>query len=268
MVFRKDSYVGNDIIITITLIVNYIIEHGMWNFEQDLLESLTPTRYREWQPLLNSKKYKQQIQQELVYTLNRRSLMDYVGFLATRDASGDSVMWEKFFKHQGFDLKMAHTTITNWLMKRGWKQNTLRIRGPASTGKSAFCNVLKEIFCCDSISVLEARNNFIFNDCLHKQIIIWEECFIREIELAQEAKKLFAGDHFHFNRKGQDKAKIKRIPVLVTSNKEKFGGGMLPFEDEQALDTRCYDFRFRAKWHHNMGILNKAGFIKFLLNKY
>ena len=252
---------------TIHLIVHFIIRNGFWNFEQDLLESLTPGQYREWQPILNRKVYKQQIAQELIYTLNSRSLYQHLVY-HYGDKTGDSQIWEKFFKHQGMTPKLAQKSIIDWLSKKGWKRNTLRIRGPASTGKSAFCNVIKELFSCDSISVLDSRNNFTFNDCLHKQIIVWEECYIREVELAQEAKKLFAGDNFHFNRKGENKAKISRVPVLVTSNKEKFGGGMLPYEDEEALNTRCYNFYFQSTWHQDMGILTKQDLVQFLFNKY
>jgi hypothetical protein len=253
--------------VKISLIVAFVIRRGLWNFEHDLLEELTPTKYKDWQPLLSSKKYRQQIQQELIYTLNLRNLVEHVQ-MYHGDTKGNSEPWEKFFMHQGMSVKYAHTTITNWLLKKGWKLNTLRIRGPASTGKSIFCNMIKAIFACDSISVLESKNNFIFNDCAHKQIIVWEECYIRETELAQEAKKLFAGDNFSFNRKGQEKCRIMKIPCLVTSNKEKFGDGLLSFGDEEALNTRCITFDFKAPWNETMGILKQEDFVAFLLNKY
>lgn len=116
------------------------------------------------------------------------------------------------------------------------KKNTLEITGPASCGKSYFCDMVCNFY----INVGHVRNfskldSFPLQSAYNRRILLWNECQF-EHSAQDTVKLLLGGDPCPANIKYEDIKTIARTPVIITAN-TRWVPNTAPFNDRMIRYT-------------------------------
>ena len=122
-------------------------------------------------------------------------------------------------------------------MKNNGKTNTLMIIGPANCGKSFFIDCLAAFFINVGYVTNPVKGNqFPYNDCVNRRLLIWNEPSIAPNEYEQ-VKCLTGGDILSVNVKFQNYQFLEKTPLIVTSNDD-------IFPNDSTWNTRIVKFRW------------------------
>lgn len=114
-------------------------------------------------------------------------------------------------------LEFCHTLTTILDMSKP-KLNSLLIQSPPSGGKNFFFNAIRDYYLNSGEMCNPNRyNNFAYQDCHNRRIIMWNEPNYEPSEI-ENLKKLLGGDNFSINIKCKPQGNVKRTPVIITCN--------------------------------------------------
>lgn len=100
------------------------------------------------------------------------------------------------------------------------KRNCICIISAPSAGKNFFFDGVRDYYLnAGQMNNPNKYNQFAYQDCYNKRVIIWNEPNFEMREL-EHLKMLFAGDNLSANVKCKPQANVKRTPVIVLSNCE------------------------------------------------
>lgn len=125
------------------------------------------------------------------------------------------------------------------------KINALRLWGVPNSGKTLLANCIVSPFVVCYMNNHGSENEFFMSNMLNKSIILCEELYIT-IATAEDLKSVLGGQPIDIAKKFLEKQTLKRTPVIITSNYERFGRGHLAPTDENALKLRCKNYHFRT----------------------
>lgn len=126
------------------------------------------------------------------------------------------------------------------------KKNTLRLIGTSNSGKSLLAAAICDSFVCAYVNNHNSENEFYLSSFLNKAVCLCEELFTTTAT-AEDFKSILAGAPISISKKYNEKQKLCRTPIIVTSNHSKFGRGHITAVDELALQNRCYTYVFTAE---------------------
>lgn len=138
---------------------------------------------------------------------------------------------------QNIDPVQFRIDFTNWIFQKDNKKNTFIIVGPSNSGKSAFIRPLISLF---QYGEVVNGGNFMFQDTVGKQMIVWEEPLIPS-DKADECKLLMEGSTHKVNIKNKGHEMVGRIPVMITTNKNIWH---YCSNEIDAFKNRSYIYRF------------------------
>lgn len=139
-------------------------------------------------------------------------------------------------------------TVQNLLMETNHKRNTLYIHGCIDSGKSLIAQALVEPFVSYRGTMSGSTGEHYFDDMLQKSIMLIEEGWVLQA-LADDYKSILSGYPLSLNLKHiQRRSKLRRTPVIITSNYPTLGRNYLRNIDEMALQARCVKFNFKKKF--------------------
>lgn len=129
--------------------------------------------------------------------------------------------------------------IRFWLETEYDKRNTIVFRGIVNTGKSLMANSIGFFFKTNYMSSNEQESAFFFSQLHGYSLAVMEEPSIIPL-ICDDYKKVMAGQPLSCCRKGEnERITINKIPLLITTNNEYLGKGMLTKEEEFILSQRC-----------------------------
>nr|QTE04034.1 MAG: nonstructural protein [Dendrocopos leucotos parvoviridae sp.] len=163
-----------------------------------------------------------------------------------RDESAEII--EKLLLFQYLDLAAANGVtveeqVTLFLQevydicfKKKAKVNALELIGPASCGKSFFCDMVANFFInVGLIENFDRYHQFPLQSAFNKRILQWNEAQCEHAKL-EIAKLVLGGDPCPANIKYSDIQTISRTPVLITANRQ-FIPNTQPFNDRMIRYT-------------------------------
>lgn len=121
------------------------------------------------------------------------------------------------------------------------KHNVLCLQGPSNAGKSAFFKPLFEIA---NPGEIVAGGQFMFQNCINKDILVWEEPLIGS-DYVEMCKRVFEGMSTQVPVKFRAPQTLHRTPIFITTNKDVW---YYCSGDESALRNRMilYPFDYNA----------------------
>lgn len=137
--------------------------------------------------------------------------------------------------------------LKNVLLEKDPKINTIKMWGKPNSCKTLIARLICDVFICCYANNHGSELEFFFSNFLSKSIINCEELFATPAT-AEDLKSILSGRYLDISKKYQEKQTLIRTPVIITSNYEKFGRGLLPIVDENALNTRCHVFKFERQY--------------------
>ena len=136
-------------------------------------------------------------------------------------------------------LEFIHT-LFNVLERKKPKLNTICILSPTSAGKTFFFDAIKDYYInCGHLSMANKYNNFPFQDCAGRRIVLWNEPNYSP-EFLDPIKELLGGDSTTVNVKYSQDTPVYRTPVIVTTNQP------VSFMTNETFRDRLKVFRWRA----------------------
>lgn len=132
------------------------------------------------------------------------------------------------------------TSLIKVLNRQSNKRNTIWLWGPSNTGKTTLITSFIKAFFKESVGrvVKDEKTSFPFNNCMNKQVILWEEPNIIPKNI-EDVKCLMGGSEFSVEVKYQSQVTVKKTPVLLTSNYNP--ETLLP--DINIFKSRCFIFK-------------------------
>lgn len=135
------------------------------------------------------------------------------------------------------DMRPVGTVIKEFIQevwgicdKNLGKKNTLELIGPASCGKSYFCNMLCDYYInVGHIKNFNRNEGFPLQGAYNKRILLWEEAHA-EIGAHETCKLILGGDPCAAKIKFKDDQTISKTPVIITANVRTFPQSP-PFND-------------------------------------
>lgn len=126
--------------------------------------------------------------------------------------------------------------------RRNGKKNTMWIQGISDSGKSQFMESFCRTYFMDQYGTPNnnPKTTFIWNDCLFKRLILWEEPHIT-IDNIEDTKIILGGQDCRVDAKYQTGAVLIGTPFIITSNHELWYN--CP-EQRQALMNRVVRYKF------------------------
>lgn len=149
----------------------------------------------------------------------------------------DPSLIHKILLHQGIVPSSFDEAFYNWIQKLDSKRNTICIRGPSNTGKSAFISGFKGI--CRWGEVVNGQT-FMFEGLIDVQFGVWEEPLCSP-EAAEKAKQVLEGMETSIPVKYKKPYLLKRCPIIITTNHDLW---RYCTAEEQAFRNRMYIFDF------------------------
>jgi len=138
---------------------------------------------------------------------------------------------------QHINVSEFDSDFYNWLTKGHPKKNTFIIYGTSNTGKSCFVRPLITMFKHGEIT---NSGSFMYQNCIDKDIIVWEEPLIGNAEL-EKFKLVSEGTPTEVAIKFRAPEKLERTPLLITTNHHIW---RYCSSEEPALRNRCYLYNF------------------------
>lgn len=137
--------------------------------------------------------------------------------------------------------------LWNILCKLPSKKNVFSIHGASDAGKSAYIRPLFELC---NFGEIVAGGQFMFQNCINKEILIWEEPIIGH-DFVEMCKRVMEGVTTQVPVKFKEPQTLYRTPIFVTTNKDLW---YFCTGDESALANRMIEYRFE---NYGPGINNK-----------
>lgn len=150
---------------------------------------------------------------------------------------------EHILRINRIDRIAFRTAIRSVLNMDDPKVNALRMWGVPNSGKTLLANCICAPFVTCYMNNHGSENEFFISNMLNKTIILCEELYIT-VATAEDFKSVLGGQQLDIAKKYEEKQVLRRTPVIITSNYEKFGRGHLNATDEKALCLRCENFQF------------------------
>lgn len=163
----------------------------------------------------------------------------------------------RLFQLQGVDPCYFAECVREVLLCSHPKMNCIKIHGVGNSGKSLLAQLLVGPFITCYANNHGSESDFFLSNFLNKSIVLCEELYVTTAT-AEDFKSILGGAYIDIAKKHQEKQILTRTPVVVTSNHQLFGRGMLSFIDEKALDMRCHSFEFRRVFTPNCMITMPA----------
>lgn len=168
---------------------------------------------------------------------------DYVGYDEDQLVEGNVLL--DIVKFQGYDPMVFCANLIKWLNLDLGKRNAFTIFGPGSTGKSV---ISKAIRCAVNNygEVNKNNENFPFNDCHGKHLVVWEEGTMKE-SFVEQAKQIFEGSECRVDKKGSDSCTIMPTPVVCTTNSDLsivHSGNTVNYDQMDTLRLRMWGMQF------------------------
>lgn len=138
-----------------------------------------------------------------------------------------------FLDYQGLCPEDFIMDFFSVIMRAQDKINVLCLQGPSNTGKTTFIRPLTEIF---NFGEVVAGGQFMFQNCLGKELLIWEEPLIGS-DFAEMCKRVFEGMTTQVNVKFKAAQTLYRTPIIITTNKDVWH---YCDQDEMAFRNRMY----------------------------
>lgn len=156
--------------------------------------------------------------------------------------------------------------VFNVLNERDEKINAIKLVGPSNTCKTLIGQLLVHTFVSAYVNNHNSENEFYLSCFLNKSICICEELLITPAT-AEDFKSILGGAPLLISKKYNDKQILRRTPIIITTNHDKFGRGHLAPVDETALNNRCYIFKFTQKYvpQYHVSVNGLANFLSLNL---
>jgi len=138
---------------------------------------------------------------------------------------------------QHVDVETFDNDFFNWLTKGHPKKNTMILYGPSNTGKSCFIRPFTSLY---RFGEITNSNSFMYQNCIDKDLILWEEPLIGNSEL-EKFKLVSEGSPTEVSIKFRAPEKLERTPLLITTNHHIW---RFCSNEESALRNRCYIHTF------------------------
>lgn len=145
------------------------------------------------------------------------------------------------------------------------KINTLWLYGSPNSGKTMLARFICDDFLCAYLTTQGQDSDFYYANMLNKSLVLGEEllCLPRN---AEDFKSIFGGCEIDVNKKyAENKERLSRTPMIITSNHKLAGRGYLQHVDECAINRRCAYFCFSQPFTPSVKI-TKSDFVYFLNN--
>lgn len=98
------------------------------------------------------------------------------------------------------------------------KCNTILVVGPPNSGKNFFFDCVTQFYVCVGVMSNPSKyNQFPFNQCYNKRVLIWNEPSCPP-EFYETLKKVTAGDPESINVKHKNACYLSKTPLFITSN--------------------------------------------------
>lgn len=210
--------------------------------------------FHEWQSIASYQNHHELIKTALeLYIkheldLQRKNLWEYA-INKVKSVTIDTeqfIQFSKIFDDNNINVFDFAKSVYDVLTKKHNKINALRINGNFNTGKTLIANCITAPFICCYMNNHGSENEFFLSNMLNKSIILCEELYIT-IATAEDFKSILGGQPIDIAKKFNEKQTLCRTPVIITSNYDRFGRGHIPPLDEEALRTRCKNYRFDRK---------------------
>lgn len=124
----------------------------------------------------------------------------------------------------------------NILFRTTSKHNVLCLHGSSNTGKTTFIRPLLEIL---NFGEVTAGGQFMFQNCVNKELIIWEEPLIGP-DYVEMCKRVFEGMITQVPVKFKPAVTLYRTPIIITTNKDVW---YYCSSDESALRNRMIIYK-------------------------
>lgn len=121
------------------------------------------------------------------------------------------------------------------------KLNAISVQSPPSSGKNFFFDCILDYFLNKGqlASRINKTNNFPYQECYGKRIILWNEPNYEDAAVDQ-LKMILGGDAYTVNVKCKPDAAVYRTPVIILSNTK------LGFENSLAFRDRVKHYTWKA----------------------
>lgn len=211
--------------------------------------------FSDWQNIVQYHNYhdliKTALELYIKYKLDaqRLNLWKYAINIAKK-CQPDVIQFKEFdniFKLNNINNKIFARHVKEVLEKVHPKINAIRLVGVPDSCKTLISNCIVEPFICCRMNNHGSENEFFMSNMLNKSIIQCEELYIT-IATAEDFKSVLGGQPLDIAKKFNEKQLLKRTPVIITSNYERFGRGHVPPTDENALAIRCFSYKFTNKY--------------------
>lgn len=184
------------------------------------------------------------IQREIKHRLFRERSNRYNVIINDPITESGVEIFYKIFKRQGVDPREFCNNLYDWANCTRHKLNTIKLWGAPNTCKSLISLTMASRFVTCYCTNHGSLGDFFYAPMLNKSIINLEELQVT-CATADDFKSILGGATIDFNEKHTVvRQRLTRTPVVVTSNWEKFGRGMISCLDENALNKRCFSYMF------------------------
>lgn len=175
--------------------------------------------------------------------------------IITLPPHGNAENFDKLLKGIGLPVWDFFHAVKNLLLMKHEKKNCIFIYGPVNSCKTIIAQCITNRFITCYATNHGSLGDFYFSPFLKKTIINLEELQVT-CATADDYKSILGGAPLDLNRKHVvDRQRMYRTPIVITSNFDKFGRGMISGLDEEALQARCYRFHTLSSYQPNNHIV-------------
>ena len=236
----------------IRFLTNYIIEQGAMTQSQliaQMLKEKNPNNIDIWECIYASSSFNTMVQKafKLVkLSAGQWSFKEVIEFAEKQefkdcrslaDTGELLLMW---LGYHNIMYYMWRDAVINVLTKAKNKINTLCLEGVSNAGKSFWTRPLKRIFRFYGEMDTQAGYRFIYQDCVNKPIIFFEEPNLIP-EAAQKFKLIAEGENTYVSIKNKEDELLERTPVILTTKNPLWKWCNA---EEHAFKNRMYYFIF------------------------
>lgn len=213
-------------------------------------ELLDKSTEKEWEAMRKGKDWQEALNRELSYYLKKRLELEkepWKYLESIRETENATAVAEigKILAAQRIEENDFRTWVKKIINKEDYKVNSLRLFGRPNSCKTLIAGLITAPFITYRASKSNPQNDFYMSDMLSKSIILLDDLQI-SVQICEDMKQIIGGGEMDVNVKySVNKQRMKRTPVIVTSNHQRWGGGLLSGINESALNARCKTYNFR-----------------------
>lgn len=160
--------------------------------------------------------------------------------------------------YQGIDPEDFCLDFFDVMFKIHDKCNVLTLKGPSNCGKTYFIKCILELM---NYGEVVAGGNFMFQNCVNKELLIWEEPIIGT-DYVDICKKVMEGMTTQVNIKFKSPQTLYRTPMLITTNKDVWH---YCSADEVPFKNRMFIYNF---FHSMPPEVLKSSFLRNVHGRY